>query len=92
MEEYHIQSSLFNFSLPQSNILGLPSQNTQAVADGNRLLLKPLNIDQHEIKCKREVNKTINTSDNNFSGPIDRIIKLHKLLQLDDKRYLNIFL
>ena len=59
MEEYHIQSSLFNFSLPQSNILGLPSQNTQAVADGNRLLLKPLNIDQHEIKCKREVNKTI---------------------------------
>lgn len=70
LEEYRIQSSLFNFSLPQNNILGLPPQKTQAVSDGNWVFLKPLSIGQHEIKFKGEVNKTIGASDSNFAGPI----------------------
>ena len=68
--EYRIQTSLFNFSLPNNNILGLPLQNTQAVADGNWVFLKPLGLGQHEIKFKGEVNKTISDSDSNFAGPI----------------------
>lgn len=35
VEDQRVQSSLFNFSLPKNNILGLLQQTTQAVADGN---------------------------------------------------------
>jgi hypothetical protein len=35
LENYRIQSNLFNLTLPANNILGLPPQSTQAVSDGN---------------------------------------------------------
>ncbi|MGC1132828.1 MAG: hypothetical protein WA941_08395 [Nitrososphaeraceae archaeon] len=33
--EYPVQTRMFNFTLPQNNILNLTSQTTQAFADGN---------------------------------------------------------
>jgi hypothetical protein len=41
LENYRIQTHLFNFRLPANNILDLPAQTTQAVSDGNWLFLKP---------------------------------------------------
>jgi len=70
LENYRIQSSLFNSSLPKNNILGLTPQNTQAVSDGTWILLQLLNVGQHEIKFKGEVNETIGTSDSNFANPL----------------------
>jgi hypothetical protein len=39
LENYRIQSDLFNITLPANNILGLPAQTTQALSDGNWLFL-----------------------------------------------------
>ena len=50
--EYPVQTKMFNFTLPQNNILNLTSQTTQAVADGNWLFLKPLPQGTHELKIK----------------------------------------
>jgi cache domain-containing protein len=50
LQEYRIQSPLFNFTLPQNNILGLPANvTTQAMADGNWVFLKPLSHGSHKI-------------------------------------------
>jgi hypothetical protein len=42
LENYRVQTDIFNFTLPENNILNLTSQMTEAVADGNWLFLKPL--------------------------------------------------
>lgn len=42
LEKYRFQINLFNFTLPENNILNLTSQTTQSVADGNWLFLKPI--------------------------------------------------
>ena len=50
LQKYRIQSPPFNFTLPQNNILGLPSNiTTQAIADGNWVFLKPLSLGSHKI-------------------------------------------
>lgn len=46
---YRVQSPLFSVYLPPDNILGLPSQTTDAAADGYYLLVKPLQPGQHVI-------------------------------------------
>ena len=53
LQKYRIQSPPFNFTLPQNNILGLPSNiTTQAIADGNWVFLKPLSPGNHKIMFK----------------------------------------
>jgi hypothetical protein len=50
LQKYRIQPPPFNFTLPQNNILGLPSNiTTQAIADGNWVFLKPLSLGSHKI-------------------------------------------
>ena len=74
--EYPVQTKMFNFTLPQNNILNLTSQTTQAVADGNWLFLKPLPPGTHELKIKGNINSTIlksldqSSEVNEYSGPI----------------------
>lgn len=75
MIEYNLQTSLFNFTLPQDNILSLTSQTTHAIADGNWLFLKPLPLGTHELVIKGDINSTklknVDSSDaDQYSGPI----------------------
>ncbi|HET6588881.1 MAG TPA: hypothetical protein VFG45_01825 [Candidatus Nitrosocosmicus sp.] len=70
---YRIQTDLFNFTLPQNNILNLSSQTTQAVADGTWLFIKPLSPGIHVLKVKGDINPTTfeNVTDaNQYNGPI----------------------
>ena len=76
LEEYRIQSPLFNFTLPENNIVGLPPQNTQAVSDGNWVFLKPLAEGEHVISFEGGLRNTTSTDvqENNnsnfsFAGP-----------------------
>lgn len=72
-DKYRIQTDLFNFTLPNNNILNLTSQTTQAIADGNWLFLKPLSSGIHELKVKGFINSTIPTTTfqgNQYAGPI----------------------
>jgi hypothetical protein len=69
LQEYRIQSSPFNFTLPQNNILGMPANTTQAIADGNWVFLKPLSPGIHKLTFKGGIqqSKKIGISNNNVS-------------------------
>lgn len=74
--EYRVQTEIFNFTLPQNNILNLTSQTTQAVADGNWLFLKPLPPGTHKLEIKGDINSTALKSPaqlskvDQYSGPV----------------------
>ena len=74
LEQYRVQSTLFNLTLGQNNILELPANtNTQAISDGNWVFLKPLSPGEHIIYFKGGLearNITTNNS-NNSSNSID---------------------
>jgi hypothetical protein len=70
--KYRIQTNLFDFTLPQDNILDLTAQTTQAVADGNWLFLKPLPPGKYELKVKGEIDRVSSNElgGNEYNGPI----------------------
>lgn len=75
LENYRIQSGLFNITLPTNNILDLPAQTTQAVSDGNWIFLKPLPPGTHKLILKGNIADNINDNINNgssfeFAGPV----------------------
>lgn len=73
LESYRIQSGLFNFTLPENNILNLTSQTTQSVSDGNWLFLKPLPPGIHALIVKGDINSTKSLPkfhEYEFAGPI----------------------
>ena len=72
LEKYRIHTDIFNFTLPDNNILNLTSQTTQAVADGNWLFLKPLQTGTYELKVKGDINanSTIEINGNQYNGPV----------------------
>ena len=76
LANYRIQSELFNFTLPENNILNLASQTTQAVSDGNWVFLKPLEVGNYELVFKGNIKTTTNNDTNGstdkdeFAGPI----------------------
>ncbi|ALI37273.1 pterin-4-alpha-carbinolamine dehydratase [Candidatus Nitrosocosmicus oleophilus] len=50
LDEYRIQSPLFNFSLPANNFLNLTKgEISAAISDGNWVFLKPLTVGKHTI-------------------------------------------
>jgi hypothetical protein len=65
LEQYRIGSPLFNFTLPQNNILGLPPQSTQAVSDGNWIFLEPLSEGNHTISFKGGLRNDSDSKANN---------------------------
>ncbi len=75
LQDYRIQSPLFNFTLPSNNILNLPPQTTQSVSDGNWIFVKPLSIGKHIITFKgglknaSTINETNSSSKFEFAGP-----------------------
>ena len=70
--KHRIQTNLFDFTLPQDNILNLTAQTTQAVADGNWLFLKPLPPGKYELKVKGEIDRVSSNElgGNEYNGPI----------------------
>ena len=49
LDAYHVQSQIFNVTLPQNNIYGAPGGPTQAVSDGWWIMLKPLSPGTHKV-------------------------------------------
>lgn len=63
---YRVQSPLFNLTLPENNIFGLPASTTQAVSDGFWVFLPPLGPGQHEIHFRGAIVDFTTESQNNF--------------------------
>jgi hypothetical protein len=66
LRSYRVQSPLFNLTLPENNIFGLPASTTQAVSDGFWVFLPPLGPGQHEIHFRGAVVDFTTESVNNF--------------------------
>jgi hypothetical protein len=49
LEQYRIQSPLFNFSFPENNVYGVTSGPSEAVSDGYFILLSPLSPGLHVL-------------------------------------------
>lgn len=49
ISKYRVASPIFNFTLPENNILGLDPQTTQSVSDGYWVILEPLAKGNHTI-------------------------------------------
>ena len=66
LRSYRIQSPLFELTLPENNIFGLPAGTTQAVSDGFWVFLPPLGPGQHEIHFRGSIVDFTTESQNNF--------------------------
>ena len=49
LQKYRVQSSIFNVTLPENNVLGVPSQTTEAISDGTFVMLKGLPLGNHTL-------------------------------------------
>ena len=49
LQNYRVASSLYNVTLPENNILGVPPQTTKAISDGTFVMLKELPVGHHTI-------------------------------------------
>jgi hypothetical protein len=49
LQKYRVQSSLFNVTLPENNIFGVPPQTNEAISDGTFVMLKELPVGHHTI-------------------------------------------
>lgn len=52
LQNYRIQSPLFDLTLPQDNVFGLSPSTTKAVSDGVWVFLKPLTPGDYEVHSK----------------------------------------
>jgi hypothetical protein len=66
LRSYRVQSPLFNLTLSENNIFGLPVTTTQAVSDGFWVFLPPLEPGQHEIHFRGAIVDFTTESQNNF--------------------------
>src|SRR5829696_3371975 len=57
VDEFRVQSPLFNFTFPQNNFFGAPVGPTQGLSDGWFIMLKPLSPGNHTIEFSGEVSK-----------------------------------
>ena len=69
LNQYRLQSPLFNFSLPDDNILHLKPQTTQGVSDGNWVFLRPLSIGIHTISFRGDTTDSSRNNTDSFALP-----------------------
>ncbi|MGE5633892.1 MAG: hypothetical protein ACM3VV_01545, partial [Deltaproteobacteria bacterium] len=70
-----VASSLFNITLPENNILGVPPQTTEAISDGTFVMLKELPVGQHAIYASGLLVDFTTTSNLNFVSEVKSIVK-----------------
>jgi hypothetical protein len=70
MSEYRFQSPLFNLTLPENNVLGVPAQETQGVSDGYFVMLKPLPKGEYEIRSVGSLTEVTVQGTQNFASDV----------------------
>jgi hypothetical protein len=66
LRSYRVQSPIFDMTLPENNIFGLPAGTTQAVSDGFWVFLPPLEPGSHVIHFRGAIVDFTVDSQNNF--------------------------
>jgi hypothetical protein len=52
LHNYRTESPLFNVTLPEGNIFGVPELNSEAVSDGYWVMLQPLPVGDHSVNFR----------------------------------------
>jgi len=67
LNKYRFQSSLYNFTMPSDNVLGLAPGTTDSSANGYWIMLKPLTKGTHTIEFGGSILDVSTTSNVNFA-------------------------
>lgn len=70
LQNYRVQSSLFNFTYPSNNINGAPVGSTQGISDGYWIILKPLTTGEHTVHLAGSVVNYVSGALNNFANEV----------------------
>lgn len=70
LQNYRVASSLFNVTLPENNVLGVPPQTTEAISDGTFVMLKELPVGHHTIYASGLLADVTTTSNLNFVSEV----------------------
>jgi hypothetical protein len=70
LQNYRVASSLFNVTLPENNIFGVPPQTTEAISDGTFVMLKELPVGHHTIYASGQLVDFTTTSNLNFVSEV----------------------
>jgi hypothetical protein len=70
LQNYRVQSPLFNFTYPTNNVNGAPVGSTQGVSDGYWVLLKPLPVGSHTVHIAGSVVNYAGGALNNFGNEV----------------------
>src|SRR5688572_14857423 len=70
LQKYRVGSSLFNVTLPENNIFGVPPQTTEAISDGTFVMLKELPVGHHTIYASGVLVDFTTTSNLNFVSEV----------------------
>jgi hypothetical protein len=70
LQNYRMASTLFNVTLPENNIFGVPSQTTEAISDGTFVMLKELPVGHHTIYASGLLVDFTTTSNLNFVSEV----------------------
>ena len=70
LQKYRVGSSLFNVTLPENNIFGVPPQTTEAISDGTFVMLKELPVGNHIIYASGVLVDFTTTSNLNFVSEV----------------------
>jgi hypothetical protein len=76
LQNYRVQSTLFNFTYPNNNFNGAPVGPTQGVSDGYWAFLKPLPIGDHTVHFAGSVVNYAGGALNNFANEVTYHIKV----------------
>ena len=52
LDQYRVQSPMFEFTVPDNNILGVPAGSGNSVSDGVFLMVPPMSVGEHTIHFK----------------------------------------
>ncbi len=67
LDKYRFQSSLYNFTMPSDNVLGLAPGTTDSSANGYWIMLKPSTKGTHTIEFGGSILDVSTTSNVNFA-------------------------
>jgi hypothetical protein len=70
LQNYRVQSPLFNFTYPSNNINGAPVGSTQGISDGYWIILKPLTTGEHTVHLAGSVVNYVSGALNNFANEV----------------------
>ena len=70
LQNFRVTSSLFNVTLPENNIFGVPPQTTEAISDGTFVMLKELPVGHHTIYASGLLVDFTTTSNLNFVSEV----------------------